>query len=223
MDKISVIIPATDNVSYITDCLSSIFKSTYRNLEIIIIDNGFRDEVFEASKKYQSDILSISSDRLSMPAAFNLGLSKATGRYVSFFNVQDINGKMRYELSMKRFQGTSKTGMVICATTFIDKHGAFMTGVSKFQEYTQDSFLGKMFELNHIKTISSTVMLSEVIKDVGGFDESLIYSYEYDLFLRIGSKSRTDDIDLPLIRNRITPEKIDTDWNDYRKFETMVI
>lgn len=68
-----------------------------------------------------------------------------------------------------------------------------------------------MFELNHIKTISSTVMLSEVIKDVGGFDESLIYSYEYDLFLRIGSKSRTDDIDLPLIRNRITPEKIDTD------------
>ena len=65
-----------------------------------------------------------------------------------------------------------------------------MTGVSKFQEYSQDSFLGKMFELNHIKTISSTVMLSEVIKDVGGFDESLIYSYEYDLFLRIGSKSR---------------------------------
>ncbi len=223
MDKISVIIPAIENMDFFSNCLSSIFNSTYRNLEVIIIDNGYHDEVVEASEEFKKDIIHVSSGLLNKAEAYNLGFTKAQGHYLSFIDAQDINGKMRYELSVKRFQDEPKTGMVFCATTFIDECGTFMTGVSKFPSFSSNYFLGKMFESNNINTISSTLILSSIFKKSSGFDESFNHAYDYDLFLRVGSKTRVEYIDLPLVRNRITPERISLDWNDYRNFETKAI
>lgn len=203
MEKISVIIlAAAHTVQYLRDCLHSIFKSTYRNLEIIIVYSGEPEHLQPEIEEYKSDIILHPVEFTTLSEARNAGFFSAVGEFVSFFNAEDINGKMRLELSMKRFENNPLVGMVFCGNTFINELGGFLTGVSKFPGFSPNTFLGRMFEHNRINTISTTLIRSSLIKKLGGFDKTFPSAEEYDVYLRLGSITKVDYIDLPLVRNR---------------------
>ncbi|MFC1493531.1 tetratricopeptide repeat protein, partial [candidate division KSB1 bacterium] len=135
-------------------------------------------------------------------AVKNFGFKKSSGEFLSFYNIDDVNGKMRFELSVKKFEDKPRTGMVFCSTTYINNEGAFLNGVSKFPEFSENRFLGSMFEQNRINTISTTLIRTEVFKKAGGFNEKLDNAEDFDLFLKIGKLSKVEYIDLPLLRFR---------------------
>ena len=219
MDKISVIIPVYNSSEYLYDCLHSIFKSTYRNLEVIVVDDGSKEDVLEAAADYKDAITFIATKHKGQSSARNLGFKKSTGEYVSFIDVDDINGKMRYELCIKKFEENPKTGMVFCSTTFINENGEFLTGVSKFPRYSRKTFLGRMYEINWIGSISATIMRSSVFEKVKGFDETFALAEDYDLYLRIAKQTIVDYIDLPLVRKRYHENSMGRDLEKTRKFE----
>lgn len=223
MDKISVIIPVYNGSKYLYECLHSIFNSTYRNLEVIVVDDGSTEDVLEAATDYKDNIIFISTKHKGQAAARNLGFKKSTGGYVSFLDVDDINGKMRYELCIKKFEENPETGMIFCGTTFINEDGEFLTGVSKFPHFSRKTFLGRMYEENLIGSISATIMRSSVFKNVKGFDRAFELAEDYDLFLRLGNKTIVDYIDLPLVRNRFHENNLARDLQKIRKFEKKAI
>ncbi|MFC1731890.1 glycosyltransferase [candidate division KSB1 bacterium] len=219
MDKISVIIPVCNGSEFFDNCLQSIFNSTYRNLEVIVVNDGSTDQFDDAIRDYKPDITVVSTKSGKSAAARNCGLRRSTGEFVSFFDVDDINGKMRLELSVKKFESEPHSGMVFCGTTFIDDQGGFLTGVGKFPDFDQSQFLGRMYERNWINTISTTLMRRNVLERVGGFDESFDIGEDYDLYLRIGSISKVEYIDLPLVRYRIHSKDHSNRVRDLHEYE----
>jgi len=223
VEKISVIITVRNDVQYIGDCIKSIFNSTYRNLEVIIVSTVPSDTLKAPLRGFSSDVILLTTDRCSPASARNFGLKESTGRLVSFFKGADVNGKMRLELSVKRIENNPQTGMVFCGTTYINECGEFLTGVSRFPNFARNQFLGRLFERNWINTISTTLIKTDILKSIGGLDESFPLADDYDLYLRIGAVSAVDYIDLPLVRYRVFPDRDSREMQKCHEYEAKAL
>ena len=91
-EKVSIIIPVWNCEKYLRECLDSVTKQTYRNLEIILINDGSTDNSLAIMNEYASNderIIVISQENAGPGAARNVGLEKATGKYFSFIDSDD--------------------------------------------------------------------------------------------------------------------------------------
>lgn len=101
--KISVIIPIYNVEKYIEQCLISVLKQTYENLEIILVNDGTKDSSMKVIEKYLSDprIKVINKENGGLSSARNAGLEIATGEYISFVDSDDLIEKNLYENLLK--------------------------------------------------------------------------------------------------------------------------
>lgn len=99
-NKISIIIPAYNCENYIERCVKSILCQTYQNLEIIIINDGSKDNTIQVLKKLESKdnrIIVINKKNTGVSDTRNLGLKKATGDYIGFVDSDDYIENNMYE------------------------------------------------------------------------------------------------------------------------------
>lgn len=90
--KISIIVPAYNVEKYITKCVMSLLEQTYKNLEIIIVNDGSVDstgEIVDAFVEKDKRIYAIHQKNGGLPNARNTGLRCATGQYVMFLDSDD--------------------------------------------------------------------------------------------------------------------------------------
>lgn len=91
--KISIIIPAYNVENYIKPCLDSILTQTFKNLEIIIVDDGSSDNTYDICKQYamtDERIILINQKNNGVSAARNIGIEKSSGEYIFFFDADDF-------------------------------------------------------------------------------------------------------------------------------------
>ena len=89
---ISVIIPAYNAEKYIGKCIESIQNSDYTDLEIIIVNDGSKDNtlgIINSYAKADSRIVVVDKKNGGVSSARNLGLDRATGEYVAFIDSDD--------------------------------------------------------------------------------------------------------------------------------------
>lgn len=97
---ISVIVPVYNVERYINQCIDSIINQTYRNLEIILIDDGSVDksgEICDRYEKYDSRIKVIHQLNAGVGAARNKGIEVANGEYIAFVDGDDYIDATMYE------------------------------------------------------------------------------------------------------------------------------
>ena len=97
---ISVIIPVYGVEKYIAQCLESVINQTYKNLEIIVINDGTKDRSAEIAKEYatkDSRIKVYDFENGGLSVARNRGLEMATGDYISYIDSDDWIKKNMYE------------------------------------------------------------------------------------------------------------------------------
>ena len=92
MDKISVIIPVYNVQDYLEECVNSILAQTYTNLEIILVDDGSKDnsgQLCDAFSKRDSRVKVIHKENGGVSTARNAGIESATGEYIAFVDADD--------------------------------------------------------------------------------------------------------------------------------------
>lgn len=90
--KISVIIPTYNNGKYLQQCLDSVSHQTYRNLEIIVVDDGSTDdtqEILEHCREKDHRLRVFYQENKGVGVARNVGLSMASGDYIAFIDSDD--------------------------------------------------------------------------------------------------------------------------------------
>lgn len=96
--KVSVIIPVYNTEKYLRECLDSVVNQTLQDIEIICVDDESTDRSLEILREYQAKdkrITVLKQEKSNAGAARNLGLSIATGEYLSFLDSDDY-----YDLAM---------------------------------------------------------------------------------------------------------------------------
>lgn len=88
---VSIIIPTYQNEAYITRCLQSVLKQTYRHYEIIIIDDGSTDRTKEVLEQYIADpkVKYVFKENGGLSDARNTGMQSANGTYIYFLDSDD--------------------------------------------------------------------------------------------------------------------------------------
>lgn len=91
-NQISIIIPAYNVESYISACLLSVLKQTYKALEIIVVDDGSKDKTGKIADSYAEKderIIVIHQNNGGLPSARNTGMKHVTGEYIMFLDSDD--------------------------------------------------------------------------------------------------------------------------------------
>ncbi len=115
-DLISVIIPVYNSEQWIERCIHSIQNNTYRNLEIICINDGSMDGSMKLLRKLQSEdsrIVVVDQKNGGVSAARNAGLRQAHGEYIAFVDSDDWVHRQYFEVLKKHIEN-DEAGLICC-------------------------------------------------------------------------------------------------------------
>lgn len=121
MKKISVVIPVFNVEEFLPDCLNSVINQTYKNLEIILINDGSKDNSLSIMKEFQrkdNRVILFDEDNLGPSAARNKGIEAATGDYIIFIDSDDW---IDLDFVEKLYNAIDKTNADIAAASIIRK------------------------------------------------------------------------------------------------------
>lgn len=96
MIKVSIVIPVYNVASYIEECLQSVFEQTYRNIEVIIVDDCGKDNSMQLVETFVNKVKDVPfkiihhPKNLGLSAARNTGIKEATGNYIYFIDSDDF-------------------------------------------------------------------------------------------------------------------------------------
>lgn len=131
MPKFSIIIPVYNVEKYIKKCLDSVFSQTYKDFEVIVVNDGTKDKSMDIVKKYDVKIINQVNQGLS--EARNNGVKEAKGDYILFIDSDDyINKDLLQELSKSLENNPDLIRFQVCDV--VD---------DKVTEYSEKGFIGK--------------------------------------------------------------------------------
>lgn len=116
--KITVVVPVYNVVNYLSRCVNSIISQTYRNLEIILIDDGSTDESLEMCKllaEKDKRIKVVHQENRGLAETRNRGMELATGEYICFIDSDDYIDNSMFETLLKTIE---KTNADVCEGSF---------------------------------------------------------------------------------------------------------
>lgn len=106
MHKLSIIIPAYNAEKYLERCLESIVMQTYENIEIVVVNDGSKDQTAAIlnvyAQKYPNKVVAIHQENKGVSEARNAGLKKASGTYIGFLDSDDYVKTNMYEKLMEK-------------------------------------------------------------------------------------------------------------------------
>lgn len=110
---VSIIIPVYNSEKYIKRCLNSVLNQTYKNIEIVIVDDGSTDNSFLEINKFEDKrIKYFKKENEGVSIARNYGIKKSSGEYLLFVDSDDYIAKDMINELVKRIEGLSE--IVFC-------------------------------------------------------------------------------------------------------------
>lgn len=116
--KVSIIIPCYNQGQYIEDAIQSVLGSTYKNVEIIIINDGSTEQLDILNTFSDPKIKIIHQNNQGVCAARNNGIKEATGEYILPLDADDKIYPTYIEKAIKTFKDNPKIGIVYCRAEY---------------------------------------------------------------------------------------------------------
>lgn len=141
--KISIIVPVYNVEDYLVECLQSILFQTYKNIEVILIDDGSTDgsgEICEEYQKKDKRIKAAHQTNQGLSAARNKGIQMATGEYLMFVDSDDYIHSRTLEILYSAMQNVNAE-ISICAHKKVDDF--IEIEKEKLNEYETQLFSGR--------------------------------------------------------------------------------
>jgi len=111
--KVSTIIPAYNCERYIKETIESVLSQTYKDIELIIIDDGSTDRTGEIVRSFESKVEYIRQSKNTGPsAARNRGIEKAKGEYIAFLDGDDVWMPTKIEEQIKLLESNKDIALV---------------------------------------------------------------------------------------------------------------
>ena len=133
--KVSVIIPVYNEEDYLRECMDSVLAQTLREIEIICVDDGSADDsvrILEEYARRDPRVMLVKQKNRYAGMARNLGMSRASGKYLSFLDADDFFSPVFLE---KMYETAENAGadVVICNEKYYDSETGEMSRREKWE------------------------------------------------------------------------------------------
>lgn len=200
--KVSVILPVYNGQAFLREALESILRQTYRNVEIIAIDDGSTDASLEILQEYKKKISLHAQENSGVCVARNRGVEIASGDLIAFMDQDDIWYEHKLERQVEEVRSSDRVSLVYSDFDLIDSRGRITQkcALAKMKADWMRPFIG-----GHLHPYPSTVLIERsLFVQLGGFDSTFKENTheDVDLWVRAYDKVPFSFIPEPLVQYR---------------------
>jgi glycosyltransferase involved in cell wall biosynthesis len=183
--KVSVIIPTFNSGRYLPEAVGSVFNQTLINWELIVVDDGSTDQTPEVIKPYLSDnrVKYLFQNNNERSAARNKGLNHSLGEYIQFLDADDLIHSEKLKRQSDYLDCHEGVDVVLSEYCFFKDNVPGVFVGPPIQKHSGD--IKKDMLRGNFVVVNSPLTKKEAIRSVGGFDETLTDSEDWDLWLRM--------------------------------------
>jgi glycosyltransferase involved in cell wall biosynthesis len=209
---VSVIMPTYNHSKFIDEAIESVLNQTYKNFELIIIDNYSEDDTEKVVTSYKDNRIKYLKFKNNgiIAASRNYGIKNSNGEYVAFLDSDDIWLPKKLEKQIELFRISNETPMIYTrfktvrgdtiSKDILPKNGRYKSG-----------YIFRSLYVRPFITCSTVIVKKSIFNQIGLFDTNrdLIAIEDMDLWLRIALKYPVEIADIsPLVLYRIQSQSI---------------
>ena len=211
---VSVVIPMFNVGQYIDQCIQSVLAQTFKNFEIICVDDGCTDDtLYKIARFSDPRIKLIQQSNRGLSGARNTGIIASRGMYVALLDAKGFWAKEKLALHINHLNTHPNVGVSYCPSLFVNEQGKLM-GIGQYPKLI-DISEKDIFCRNPVGNCSAPVIRRRLLKEVAFmslktgrkciFDEDLRQSEDIELWLRIALMGnwKFEGINTPLTFYRV--------------------
>jgi glycosyltransferase involved in cell wall biosynthesis len=170
---VTVIIPAYNAASTINETLTSVRAQTYRNLEVLVVDDGSDDDTAAIVSEHTIEdcrVRMINQPNSGVAAARNRGIAEARADLIAPIDADDVWAQTKIEKQVDALMSNDKIGLVYAWSALIDEQGNIKGEIAAEHDGIA---IQRICSGNFIGNGSSPLMLKSAILEAGGYDAGL--------------------------------------------------
>ncbi len=183
--SVSVIIPTYNRAKVLKKAIDSVLNQTFKDFELIVIDDGSTDETLEILKDYQDRLKSVTIPHGGVSAARNRGIEEAEGDFIAFLDSDDYWLPEKLAIQTDFFRRNPEARICQTDETWY-RHGKQVNPGKRHHKPSGDIFYQSLRLC--LVSPSAVMIRRDLFNEVGLFDESLPVCEDYDLWLRISAR-----------------------------------
>ena len=188
---ISVIIPTYNRASFLVRAVESVLNQTYENFECIIVNDASTDDTEQVIEKISDSRVRYISHKTNrhVSAARNSGIEKARGEFIAFLDDDDAWLPKKLERQVPLLQGNEPDlGLVYCWVDIFQGNRK----IAERHPLLRGYILTQSIANHQIGNCSTLLVPAKVVKNLGGFDESLPRGNDGDFIRRVCRQYKVD-------------------------------
>lgn len=199
---VSVIIPTYNRANYVTEAVESVLTQTYKDFEIIVIDDGSTDNTKDVLLPYMDKIKYIWKPNAGCASARNVGIQASKGEFIAFLDSDDLFERKKLELQVKTIIKTRADFVYSKTIEFNEKGEKWIGDVAAANN--PENFAREHFLTNCARPCAILYKRGCVLR-IGGFNELLHYNEDTDFLQKIAIECRAAYSDYPSasVRNHL--------------------
>lgn len=201
--NVSVIIPVYNREQFVGQTIDSVLNQTYRDYELIVVDDGSVDQTGRIVSSYGDRVHYIYQSHKGQASARNKGLTAAQGKNILFVDSDDVLLPSHLELLVSCLNSSGDIGVAYSGWECVNEDLSRVLGEFRATRHGQllEDLLLKRFGLI---TTGAALIRRECFERAGCFDETLLRGDDADLWLRIARAGYAFGcVEQPLIQYRI--------------------
>jgi len=181
--KVSIIIPVYNGANYVKYAIDSALAQTYKNIEIIVVNDGSTDNTEEIVLSYGDKVAYFKKENGGVSTALNIGLEKMSGDYFSWLSHDDEYEKDKISCQIKELSKCDDRAILFSDYAIIDETGKRVDSMkldhNLLEVYHEKALLNGM--INGI----TLLIPRQAFDDCGNFNPDLRCTQDYDMWFRM--------------------------------------
>lgn len=174
-DKVSIVIPVYNGENYLKEAIDSALAQTYKNIEVIVVNDGSTDNTENIARSYGSRIKYLKKENGGVASAVNYGVREMSGEYFAWLSHDDIFDERKIDLQMAAMKQKSDD-VDICFSNInvLYMKDNRVVPEDYLQYYEEGQLTNSCFAPIFFAIHGSTILVSKrLIDEVGVWDEKL--------------------------------------------------
>jgi len=200
MPRVSVIIPAYNAERFLRETLDSVLAQTYRDFEVVVVDDGSTDSTREIVRSSAGPVRLIEQANAGPSAARNHGIRESGGELIAFVDSDDLWLPDKLAEQVPLFDAAGRVGLAYCHAERMAAGGQPLP--TPHPPKPTGQVLAGFLVRNHCPT-SAAVVRRECFETCGFFHEDMIWAEDWHLWLRIARRYEFAAAERVLVRHRV--------------------
>jgi len=182
---VSIIMPACNAQEYIKEAIDSVLGQSYKNFELIVVDDGSTDKTRDIIAGFKSDKIKYSyKENEGAASTRNVGIKNSKGKFIINLDPDDTMTPDFITKHLQEFEKHPEADLVYCNDRLIDTDGKLIRVIERPEYTDRKPLIRDLFRCGYSMVPFGTCIRRGVYDKIGFYDEALLAGEDYDMMRR---------------------------------------